>query len=457
MKRIGIMAVVVGGLAVGTLWNTSRTFAEPITAGDVAKQAEVPKSDVDAAETRFKNRDFDGALKLLQDACKKNPDLAPANFIMAQWFIKYNVAAGVRPALERAVVEAPDDPGAYIFMGEIALQDRRFAEAELLYQKADGLMAKWKGGDSRRRQMLPGIYSGLAATAANRGRWADAQKHLEASLKVNPKNAAALQQLSQCLFQQKNPDVALAKLKEAAKIDENMLLPETILAQYYMQSGDQEHAQENAGKWLVAALTVAPKDVKTRLIAAQWAWENGRLQESGKQADIALKLEPTSLNAKILRGIIALFQKDYKTAEVHFDSALYQSPGNFAASNNLALALVEQKDDAKKRRALELAEGNVQKYSKANDSRGPESVSTYGWVLYRLGRHDDAEKWLRAAVSNQGFSADTAYYLARVLVDQGQEANAQKLLEGALGTKPPFAWRAEAQSLLDSLKATKKK
>ncbi len=103
-----------------------------------------------------------------------------------------------------------------------------------------------------------------------------------------------------------------------------------------------------------------------------------------------MQLDAKSLRAKLLSGLIALFQKDYKAAELYFESAVLQSPKDSGASNNLALALIEQKDEAKRDRALQYAEANVQQYPK-----WAEGYSTYGWVLYKLGRLDEAEKALQ--------------------------------------------------------------
>ncbi len=64
-----------------------------------------------------------------------------------------------------------------------------------------------------------------------------------------------------------------------------------------------------------------------------------------------MQLEPKLLDAKILRGMVAIFQKDYATAERYFELAHLQSPRTFLASNDLALALIEQNDQAKKLRA----------------------------------------------------------------------------------------------------------
>ena len=171
-------------------------------------------------------------------------------------------------------------------------------------------------------------------------------------------------------------------------------------------------------------MNAAPKDAKTRLVAAQWAWETGQLDEAKQQADAALRLDPKYFEAKNFRGVIAMFQKDYRTAEAYFESALQQAPKDlkFNASNNLALALAEQDDESKKQRALGLADDNVQKYPRHGEAR-----STYGWVLYKLGRLDEAEKALQAVVTGGSYTADTAYYYACVLAGRGHEAEAKRV------------------------------
>jgi len=131
-----------------------------------------------------------------------------------------------------------------------------------------------------------------------------------------------------------------------------------------------------------------------------------------------------------------------------------QSPGNFAASNNLALALCEQviessgkPDPVKVNRALEYANGNYQA-----SPRNPETASTLGWVLYKAGYRDRAEGALRLAASSGNLSPDTAYYLAQVSYDGGNKELARNLLEAAVKTVS-FSMRPEAQRLADKIKA----
>ena len=89
-----------------------------------------------------------------------------------------------------------------------------------------------------------------------------------------------------------------------------------------------------------------------------------------------------------------------------------QSPSNFEATNNLALALVELKDDSKKNRALEYASENFKKtqgnQNKQNPQNVAEAVSTFGWVLYRIDpvkNLDDADKLLRQAISTNALQS----------------------------------------------------
>ena len=96
----------------------------------------------------------------------------------------------------------------------------------------------------------------------------------------------------------------------------------------------------------------------------------------------------------VTSGLIARHLKDYAQAECQFEAVHQESPEDFQAGNQLALALVEQADPAKQQRSLQLAEANVRVYP-----RSPEALATLGRVYHRLGRRDEAERALQAAVS----------------------------------------------------------
>ena len=74
-------------------------------------------------------------------------------------------------------------------------------------------------------------------------------------------------------------------------------------------------------------------------------------------------------------------------------------------------------------------------------------------MLYKLDRLEDAEKALRAAIQGGSYGPDTAYYLAKVFSKRGGHTkDAINLLESALKTTGPFAYRDDAKRLLDELK-----
>ncbi len=406
----------------------------------VPEQQNIPE--VTRAIERFQQQDFNGALELLKKASAEHADLPPAQIVMAQLFSQANQGNAVRVSLEQAVNESPDDPEAYVIMGDIAMAQGRVTEASLLYEQAEALLAKFTASARRKSILDARNLSGLAAVAEARGKWDVAEGHLKAWQALEPENAVCLQRLARARFQQKSPSDALKLLREAAELDENVLTPEAQLGRFYHEFGDQK----NARIWMENAIKIAPNNLRTRLVAAQWYLETNQLEEASREAEAAAKLDPKSLEAMLFRGVVALFLKDYETAENYFQRAHLQSPGNFAASNNLALALIEQDDEQKRRRALEYATANARQ-----NPRATEALSTYGWVQYKLGNIEEADRVLQAAAGTGTLSPDTAYYLAVVGAQRGRKDQAIQLLTAALNTTQPFSQRQEAQVLLQQL------
>ncbi len=415
---------------------------EGVDALDAPAPPEQAIPEVTRAVERFQQRDFDGALELLKKAAAEHADMPPAQIVMAQLFSQANQGNAVRISLEQAVAESPEDPEAYVIMGDIAMAQGRVTEASLLYDRAESALANFTRSPRRKSILDARNLSGLAAVAEARGEWELAEQRLRAWQKLDPENAVCLQRLARARFQQRNPSDALKLLREAAALDENVLTPEAQLALFYHEFGDQK----NARIWMNNAIKIAPNNLRTRLVAGRWNLETNQLEDAEREAAAATKLDSKSLDANLFRGVVALFRKDYETAENYFQRAHLQSPGNFAASNNLALALIEQDNDEKRRRAFEYAVTNVRQ-----NPRATEALSTYGWVQYRLGNIDEADRALQQAAAAGTMSPDTAYYLAVVSAEKGRRDQAVQLLNAALNARQPFSQREEARVLLRQL------
>jgi tetratricopeptide (TPR) repeat protein len=408
--------------------------------------------EVEDAIKKFQQSDFTSAFDLLKDARKKNPDLQPAQIMMARLFAAANLPGGVRNWLEKAVVDLPDDPEAYLILADFNLREGRFTEADMLLGKSASLLPAFKASRKRKEAMQPQILAGQAAVAEYREDWTGAQKFLEAWLALDKEDANILQRLGRVLFLQ-NKDATLkeayTRFKEAKALDKKVLLPEAQMAQLYEAAGQHESAQ----KWMDSALKLAPKDdIDTRLVASQWAVGTDQIDKAAEWAAAALKIDEKNFKGLIMAGIVALFQEQFNKAEVYFETAHLLEPTNFAATNNLALALVEQDKDrnaaAKKRKALEYATANVER-----NKQSSEAWSTYGWVLYKNEKLEEAEKALTNAVSGGNPGEDTRYYFARVLIDKNRNELALQLLKSAVESKRPFTKRREAKLLLEELKA----
>ena len=460
LLSVGVL-MVIGVFATFPGTTATHLQAEPIpvesaqpaptgsdnTAPDPAPAAsEEQPPELAQAVAAFNERRIGDALKLLHELARKDADIPPAQVVMAQLFNQAKLGNYVRPSLEQAVIDAPDDPEAYVLLGELALRDRRVTDAHLLYTKASELVPALKS--AKRKQILePRVFSGLAGVAEARRDWATAQRYLEACLKADLDNVAfkvnARQRFARVLFQQKKPKEALEQLRAAKATDPKVLTPEVTLAQLYERAGDHKAAKE----WMKhAAGVVAKADLPTQLAVARWALETEELVEAERYAVAALKIDSTSVQANVLRGLIALFQKQYERAESYFFAAYRQEPNDFSATNNLALALVEQDDNNKKRQALGYAESNFK-----NSPNSPDASSTYGWVLYRNGRVTDAERVLRKTAASGNYSPDTAYYIAQVSAERSRPDEAKRLLQAALRSRRPFAMRREAEALLKKL------
>ena len=170
----------------------------------------------------------------------------------------------------------------------------------------------------------------------------------------------------------------------------------------------------------------------------------GSLEDAKAQVDEALALEPDSQDALYLAGRIARFAKDYPLAQKYLERSYLESPGAGAVANELALTLVEIGEEERKR-ALQMAEATYRQL------RDAETASTLGWVCYRMGRMEDAEKVFNAVASASQLSPDAIYFFATFADDRGRGELVKPMLDIALKSDSQFAYRAEAQKLADRL------
>lgn len=424
---------------------TATTMAAPLNPSDVVGPLGGEGSrypELDQAIEKFNAGEFDVALDLMKKASANHPELPPALVIQAKMLLSTNQVQAAIGSLEEAVREDPSAPEPYLELGDLAFRQRRLTEAGLLFEKANEVTEQFNGNGERHKAARIRCHAGLAAVFETRENWDDALEHLQAWIELSPDDGGAHYRLGQTLFGLKKYEEAFKELEAGSKLNKDLPRPAITMGMLFERAGNRKKADE----WMKYAVEVAPDDLRTRLGIARWHFQANELDQADQHARKACEIDPSSLDAKLLAGVTARYRKQYAEAERHFESAYLQSPSAFMASNQLALTLAEQDDAAKQKRALELAQLNARQYP-----QNPETGATLGWVYYRMKRLDDARRALQDAAQKGNVSADAAYYMAKIAGDQGRLPEARRLLQTALATGSPFAYRNEAEEWLAQL------
>ena len=119
------------------------------------------------------------------------------------------------------------------------------------------------------------------------------------------------------------------------------------------------------------------------------------------------------------------------------------------AVNNFAALVADHRfqDQESLQKALRLVE-------KFRTSQNPYFVDTLGWVHYRLGNFDDAQKLLEQAIRIGPSFPQVHFHLGMVYYSKNQMADAMTQLNAALKGKVRFPWTEEARTILKKLEAT---
>jgi tetratricopeptide (TPR) repeat protein len=466
-------AILLGGWAVPVSAQPAAPASPAPAASPKKTYPEVEK----ALKTLIQQRNIAGAIKELEEASRHYSELPSAHVMMFQFLGQLKEPAAAKLQLEVAVNKTPSDPEPWVILGNIALQERRVAEATNDFEKAKQLLETYPNAD-RKSGLMQQTLSGTAQVAEAKEKWSDAETRLRELLKLDPENLAVHERLAHVLFRQEDKSGAQKEayelLKQAKEIDKKnaaknktlsrFLTPEAMIGRYIdqMESG-KANPSGKAEEWFTAALRLAPEDLQTRQVVGIWALERGKLEIAKKQADAAQDIEKKdpktyahSFIGRMLGGLVALWEKEWGKAEENFQSVIIELPNDFVARNNLALALAEQDDPVKKKRALDYANTNYK-----DNQNSPDALSTLAWVNFRNGNLDAARLAIEGAIKAMGGNLnnpDTATYWAYILHSSNsqQDWQAKEILKAFLDSGRPFSMKKEAQDLFEKVKDAKK-
>jgi tetratricopeptide (TPR) repeat protein len=387
------------------------------------------------------------AFKMKYSAIKESTDSLPAvEVFLGKLFAAYNQPADALAVLEQYTNQSPEDPEAFVTMGNIALKSGRVIDAWLHLQHAQRLIGQNRLPEGRKAFVLPVLIELQASTAERRKFWDEAEKLFLQLARLKPElnyptwRAGRIKVMAGQIEQgfdlmhsahQKDPKLPPASLSVAQTLHDtsdwinNPELAAQVEAWY--KRSVTENIENSEGwasylKWLI--LSDRPVDV----------------------VDAFDSLPPESRQDRellLMRGLAARYLGDLVTAEQIFSAAHQANPQDIEIADQLALVLIESSDEAKRGRALQLAERNLRQLPQAE-----VTVATAAWIQLKLGAVDVADRLLSQLAARGNLSPQTAFYIADLMDRSGQTEESRQLLTIAVESPGIFPQRAQVKRRL---------
>lgn len=370
---------------------------------------------VRAARTAFEQKNIKGCIEWLIVAKAKRPSLPPPRLVLADMYFQSGNRRAGQALLEQVALENPDHPELYRLFGSLALNDGRWTEAVMHFERALDSQVPSSWTAQQRRDFVVSVKKGLAAAAERRGDKQAAATALGELVELAPSDAKLRDRYASGLFRAGLKDQAYEQFKISFINDKGMSPPELSMGVMCVNAGDYKRADA----WFTRAAIAHPGNAKMHFQIAVALMVQDRAEESARHSLKAAELGLESPDLNMVRGYAARQLRAYEAAEILFRKVLQHQPQDAAAMNQLALVLIEQSDSAKQEEALALAETLLKM---RNDSGNAKA--TMGWVLYRSGKLELAEPMLREASSNAAIGPEGLYLAGRAFADQGHDEDA---------------------------------
>jgi tetratricopeptide (TPR) repeat protein len=415
--------------------------------GDAVSLSNQEYPEVESAIQRFKNSDVVGTREYLEQAKQKYPKLPPVDLLLAKLMVFNRNGEQGRALLEQTVTKQAGDPEAYLLLADLAFAEGRTTEAQALFEKAKGLVAAFNENEKRKQAFQIRVLAGTSAVHERRQQWNEAIALLTQWTKLDPESAAAHTRLGITQFRLKKPAEALAEFKKARELEPTSAHPYVMLGQLFTQEQNLEQARRSFEQ----AYKEDGTNEATARAYAEWLIQQNQLDKAQQVAAAMRKNQPQSVAALMLDGLVAKMRNQPDAAEEALTKVLSLDPSNAGATNLLALILSESSNPAQQEKALRYAQMNAERFP-----TNSQANITLAWILSKLNRTSESDAFLTKAVQAGNLNADSAYLVARILVQKNQKENAARALEQVLAQTGSgmFMYRKEAEALLKELGGT---
>lgn len=396
----------------------------------------------------FREGKYEEAMQVFDAAAKADATRPPGRVALAELFAQANQPGPARFHLELAAGETPDHPAVFLLNGAFAIAEGRATDAILSYRTANDLAGNPRYSVEQMKRYVRESRLGLAAAYELRQDWPAVQEQLADVVADDPNNGLLRERLAATLFRNGDADAALAEYRAVHAAHPELPPPELHMALLWTTRNDAAQAED----WFQKAVAAHGKNPEVFRTFAGWLLDSGRVAAAVPIAETAFALDPKSRESQTLQGVLARYRKDHAAAEAIFEQLYAEDLADRSAAWNLALALADSDDAAKRTRAVSIAESEIRKNNAA-----AEAYAVLGWCYFRVGRLAEAKQALDLALASGSPRADTIYYWAKVQAENGEIDEPIQRLTELIKTRGPFVYRKDAETLKAELEAKKAK
>jgi tetratricopeptide (TPR) repeat protein len=353
------------------------------------------------------------AAQQVEECLRLRPDWTEALVLQAQVSLKQGQGEVARQRLAAALARNPDNAELRLAYARLLVDLEQFELARAEYKK----LLEQRPDDGQ-------IVYSLALLALEAGQLDEAEDLFKRLLELDFQTQQAYYYLGAIAEDQKKYRRAMDWYREIED-GEHWLEVQIRMARLEALQGDLGKARDR-----LRTLRLAHPDQAQRLflVEGEILTQVDHHQEAYRLYSDYLEGQPEDTEILYARALVAERLDLLKQAEEDFRTVLTQDPDNARALNALGYTLADRTDRYEEARVL------IEK-ALAQTPDDPAVIDSMGWVLFRLGRLQEARGYLQRAYDMTG-DAEIAAHLGEVMWVMGDRKAARQLWEKASETEP---------------------
>lgn len=373
--------------------------------------------------------------------------LPAAEVFIGKLFAAYNQQMEALAVLEQYTNQSPDDPEAYITMGKVALRNGRVIDAWLQLQYARRLINQDRLPEDRKQYVLPVLIELQATTAERRNYWEEAEKLFLRLAEMKPELNYPLWRAGRIRVMAGQIESGFELLEKAHQQHSELPPPSLSIAQTLHDTSDwlsDSDSSEQVESWYKRAAEESPENVVVWANYFKWLILSNRPLDVVELHNRLTQPITGDREVMLMRGLAARYLDDLELAEKVFSAAHQANPQDIEVADQLALVLIESSDEAKRGRAMQLAERNLRQLPQAE-----VTLATAAWIQLKLGDVEVADRILGQLAARGNLSPQTAFYISELMEKAGQAEESRQLLKMAVESPGIFPQRDQAKKRLE--------